>query len=133
MTYGIVIGNRQSDRWGVKGLEEAIEFAIRVNTSGVYGPWVPLRLTWRRNYTNSTTNEIIRGYDVETHGVTSDVVTQQMTVCGESLLPTNASEVQFRWMNTADHPGRQWTLFNVTAELINSDKRAWLLDTNQSG
>ncbi len=135
VSYRIVISDEGYD--GPQWLEEAIEFAMRVNISDVYGPWVPLRLTWRRNDTNSTTNdtnsttnETIRGYDVETHGVTSAMVTQQVTVCGESLLPTDASEVQFRWMNTADQPG-MWDLFNVTAKFTISGRHALLLDANQ--
>ena len=135
--YTLFINPHTQGCTGPEGLEEGIEFAIRVNTSGVYGPWVPLRWTWRDSGTNSTdsiTDIMIRGYDVEAHGVTSDVVTQTVTVCGESLLPANASEVQFRWMNTADEPGRfnVWALFNVTAKLMNSDRNTTLLDTNGS-
>ena len=133
MNYALFINPQDFRCTGPEGLAEGIEFAIRVNTSGVYGPWVPLRWTWRNSISNMT-NIIIRGYDVETHGVTSAVVIQQVTVCAENLLPTDTSEVQFRWMNTADQPGRYdiWALFNVTAELINGDRDILLLDTNES-
>ena len=97
---------------------------MRVTTSGVYGPWVPLRLTWRnnKNAKNRTITKIIRGYDVEGHSVPNSTVTQQVTICEGDLLPVNASEVQFRWMNTADEPGRRdmWALFNVTAYVVNT-------------
>ena len=104
---------------------EAIEFAVRVNTSGVYGPWVPLRLTWHINQANSSiiTSKFIRGYNVKAHRVSSHMVKQQVTICGEDLLPANASFVQFRWMNS-DHNQQEkhdiWALFNVTASLIDS-------------
>ncbi len=102
---------------------------MRTNASGVYGPWIPLRLTWRQNvegasflYGTITIFERIRGYDVETHGMpfSSVVIVQKVTICGEDLLPANANEVQFRWMNTAGNAGRfdMWAIFNVTADLV---------------
>ena len=103
---------------------EAVEFAVRTTASG---PWIPLRLTWccpesKGSYIVSREN--IRGYDVETHGVpsSSSITQQQVTLCGEDLLPSYTNTVQFRWMNTANEPGRNdmWALFNVTADLINS-------------
>ena len=118
---------------GPEGLNETIEFAMRVNTSGVYGPWVPLRLTWRGNVTNTST-EFIRGYAVKTHQVTSSIATQQVTICEGDLLPVDASQVQFRWMNTADELGRHdmWALFNVTADVVSTSTGDTyrILDTN---
>ena len=108
---------------------------MRVNTSGVYGPWVPLRLTWRGNTINTST-EFIRGYEVESHQVTSSIIPQQVTICEGDLLPTDTSEVQFRWMNTADEPGRldMWALFNVTADVVNTStgNTYRILDSNDS-
>ena len=106
---------------GPEGREEAIEFAMRANISGVYGPWIPLKLTQNRNGNNEIIN--VRGYDVVIAGVLSRSVTLQVTICGEDLLPANASKVQFRWMNTVDEPGTTdiWAIFNVTADFISSD------------
>ena len=111
---------------GPEGLKEAVEFAIRTNTSGT---WIPLRLTWRQSqhledYSNS--RESIRGYEVEAHGVSrpsTSPVTQELTICGEDLLPANTSEVQFRWMNTDNQLGRfdAWAIFNVTADLTDKN------------
>ena len=101
--------------------------------SDVYGPWIPLRLTWRCQNSDvegcTYSNEDIRGYDVKAHAILSSlvglssVVTEDITICGEDLLPSNASEVQFRWMNTADELGRNdiWAISNVTANLINNN------------
>ncbi len=134
MSYGLILGtNRTSgDCDGPENLQEAIEFAMRTNTSSVYGPWIPLRLTrrWPDEATSllfgtSIFSDRIRGYDVEGHGVpvSSIAVAQQVTICGEDLLPANASEVQFRWMNTVSEPGKSdmWAIFNVTADLITSN------------
>ena len=122
MSYGLTL-NPVEDKHcgGPEGLEEAVEFAMRTNTSG---PWIPLRLTWRQSpdfedYNNR--RESIRGYEVEAHGVSwpsTSPVTQELTICGEDLLPANTSEVQFRWMNTANEPGGNdaWAIFNVTAD-----------------
>ena len=96
---------------------------MRVHVSGVYGPWVPLRLTVRNKTIDSITSEFIRGYNVETHHFSSSMVKQQVTICGEGLLPADTSIVQFRWMNSDRHlPGQHdiWALFNVTASLIDS-------------
>ena len=43
-----------------------------------------------------------------------------MTICEGDLLPVDAAEVQFRWMNTATEPGNRdlWALFNVTADVV---------------
>ena len=97
---------------------------MRVNTSKIYGPWVPLRLTWRRNNgkNNTLSRESIRGYEVEAHEEISSIATQQVTICEGDLLPVNASEVQFRWMSTASQPGRldMWALFNVTVDVVHT-------------
>ena len=101
--------------------EEGIEFAVRVGTSGLYGPWVPIRLTWRER-SKRTITKIIRGYEVDSRAVTTTITPQQVTLCDRDLLPVDASEVQFRWMNTANQPGRKdiWALFNVTADVIHT-------------
>ena len=137
VSYGLIlhaIENLTGPCDGPEGLEEAIEFAMRISRSGKYGPWIPLRLTWHKdtgNYTIST--ETIRGYAVETHGVPLPMVTQQVTICGEDLLPTNASEIQFRWMNTAT-PGYfdLWAIFNVTVHFINKNATFELLNIETS-
>ena len=108
--------------------DEAVEFAMHTNTSGMYGPWIPLRLTGR--WPNglgflgySIGSERIRGYDVVIHTIPSSMVAQNVTICGEDLLPTNTSEIQFRWMNTVDWLGKNdiWAIFNVTVDLTTSD------------
>ena len=108
---------------GPEGLEEAVEFAMRTNTSG---PWIPLRLTWRQSSQSNPQDvygtETIRGYTVATRGVTSNIFfalplfQEQVTICGETVLPENAEQVQFRWMNTANEPGHLdiWAIFNIT-------------------
>ncbi len=162
MRYGLVLNTNISIGCaGPETREEAVEFSMRTNTSGVYGPWIPLRLTWRwpdsvgGNYTISREN--VRGYEVESHGVPPggnyedgaaigvprdyvdvaplSMVAQHVTICGEDQLPANASEVQFRWMNTAEQPGRfdMWAIFNVTADLITNNGGTFrILDTQSS-
>ena len=140
MSYGLVLNAANAPCDGPGGLDEAVEFAMRItNTSGVYGPWIPLRLTWRwpnnvGEYTISWEN--IRGYEVETHGVPLSLVGQQVAICGEDLLPANASEIQFRWMNSDSHTSRRrdmWAIFNVTADLINRNGDTLrILDTESS-
>ena len=122
---------------------------MRTSTSGVYGPWIPLRLTWRwrrglgEDYTKiSLVN--VRGYDVESFGILDDdtdgiplaMVVQQVTICGEDLLPANANKIQFRWMNSDLHYPEYrdlWAIFNVTADLINRDGDTLrILDTKNS-
>ena len=130
VSYGLVIGlikNPSTGKCGgPEGLEEAVEFSMRTNISGVYGPWIPLRLTWRCPDSEpncaSSGEERIRGYNVETHRVSSSSVVEQVSICGEDLLPADASEVQFRWMNTGSEKGNfdMWAIFNVTADLTTS-------------
>ena len=119
---------------GPEGLEEGIEFAMRANTSGMYGPWVPLRLTWRDSVLTHVRVRNIRGYNVETRRVASPMAHQEVAICGEDLPSINESEVQFRWMNTADEPGRldMWALFNVTANYLVNGNTAYTFDTRDS-
>ena len=105
--------------------DEGIEFAVRASTSGVYGPWVPLRLTWQGNSSIAIT-QIIRGYEVEGRAVTASITTQKVTLCEGDLLPVGASEIQFRWMNTViNEPGKivMWALINATVDMINTSTR----------
>ena len=120
--YSLVLNNLESECCnGPNGLNEGIEFAVRVNTSGMFGPWVPLRWTWRGN-NNQISQKFIRGYEVETHKV-NEITAMQVTICEGDLLLLNTSEIQFRWMNSADQPGRSdlWALFNVTVIMINTN------------
>ena len=60
---------------------------------------------------------------METHKVSFSDRTnaaQRVTICEGDLLPVDASQVQFRWMNTVDRPGRldMWALFNVTVDMV---------------
>ena len=117
---------------------------MRTNTFGVYGPWIPLRLSWRSRGVANISLVNVRGYDVESFGVLGDstngiplaMVVQQVTICWEDLLRDNANKIQFRWMNSDKHGLRHrdlWALFNVTADLINRDGDTLrILDTENS-
>ena len=131
VSYALII-NPGGPCGGPEGPPEAIEFSMRTNQSGVYGPWVPLRFTRRRS--RGQPYEIdyrtSRGYVAEVHRIlsTTVTVTQELTICGESLLPADATEVQFRWVNTVgegknteDNIPDTWAIFNATAYLNNSD------------
>ena len=99
---------------------------MRTNTSG---PWIPLRLTWRQtdefNLQEVHGMERVRGYTVRTRGVSSSIsasplVQEQVSICGEDVLPENTEQVQFRWMNTVNQPGRRdmWSIYNVMANFL---------------
>ena len=117
--YSLFVNNHTGGCGGPEGLNEGIEFAMRINASGMYGPWIPLRWTWRGK---NNKKKVIRGYRVDTHGMTPPIATQQVTICEGDLLPVDASGLQFRWMNTASQPGRfdMWALFNVTADVVHA-------------
>ncbi len=128
MSYSLIIDTNVTGCRGPEGRLETIEFAMRTNTSTMFGPWIPLRLTLRRNNHNNNnygiSNLTTRGYEVVIHRVPQNLtsVAQQVTICGENLLPNNASEIQFRWMNSVNKLGNFdiWAIFNVTADLISS-------------
>ena len=131
MSYALII-NPGGPCGGPDGAQEAIEFSMRTNISGVYGPWIPLRFTRRRQSHGeyNISERMSRDYVVEVHRVPFNMVTvtQELTICGESLLPANASEVQFRWVNTVgegknaeDNISDTWAIFNATAYLNISD------------
>ena len=80
---------------------EAIEFAMRDATSSD-GHWIPLRLNY---YTNNfldvgSSFETVRGYQVTAQRSPSPIITETIAICGETL--SDDSEVQFRWMGSAD-------------------------------
>ena len=64
---------------------------------------------------------------MEVHTVPADdvTVTQEVTICGKTLLPDDALEVQFRWMNTVGELEGDtldtWAILNATADFIESD------------
>ena len=142
--YGLVLSAAYPPCEGPEGREEAVEFAMRTNTFGVYGPWIPLRLSWRSRGVANISLVNVRGYDVESFGVFKDgtngiplaMVVQQVTICGEDLLPANANKIQFRWMNSDIHASAfrdMWAIFNVTADLINRNGDTLrILDTESS-
>ena len=80
---------------------EAIEFAMRDATSSD-GHWIPI---WLSYYVNSffevgSSNETVRGYQVRAKRSPSPTITETIAICGETL--SDDSEVQFRWMGSAD-------------------------------
>ena len=80
---------------GIEGLDEAIEFAIRINESK---EWIPLRMTFHNDTNNSSTELAVRGYTVPAFGRTEAIATEHVSICGERLCDVNT--VQFRWMQT---------------------------------
>ena len=98
MTYELVLDVNSSSNPeydGIEGLDEAIEFAIRINESK---EWIPLRMTFHNDTTNSSTELAVRGYTVPAFGRTEAIATEHVSICGERLCGANT--VQFRWMQT---------------------------------
>lgn len=119
---------------GPEGLPEAIEFAIRNNTSRD-GRWIPLRLSYHENDTSSNMSsiEVVRGYQVLANKWPCFLFTEEVNICGDALL---SDEIQFRWMGTAlpDGPDdrtvfRQdiWALSSVTATYITENETITLI------
>ena len=81
---------------------EAIEFAMRDVTSSD-GHWIPLLLS---SYVNDifdvgSSLPTVRGYQqITAERSLSPIITQTIAICGETL--SNDSQVQFRWMGSAD-------------------------------
>ena len=81
---------------------EAIEFAMRDATSSD-GDWIPLWLSYYVNniFDATSTFETVRGYQQITTGRSvSPIITETVAICGETL--SEDSEIQFRWMGSAD-------------------------------
>ena len=80
---------------------EAIEFAMRDATSSD-GHWIPLQLSYYgSNFLDvGSSFETVRGYQVIADRSSSPTITQTIPICGETL--SDDSEVQFRWMGSAD-------------------------------
>ena len=79
---------------------EAIEFAMRDVTSSD-GHWIPIWLSYYVNFLNvGTSFETVRGYQVIADRSPSPIITQTIAICGETL--SDDSEVQFRWIGSAD-------------------------------
>ena len=130
IVYGLLlsvehIGSDSCD--GVDGGDaEYIEFAMRNNTNG--GPWIPLQLNYHD--TSIPPTRVIRGYNVSASTTSSTSVVQHTVhICGDFL---HTSQVQFRWMGTAEleqdvgtmqrRPSNDiWALANVNATLIDND------------
>ena len=117
---------------GVEDQYEAIEFAIRTDTSE-NGRWIPLRLSFHSNYSQPVPPEIVRGYTVPVYGYTMDVVQEVILICGEAL---ETSEIQFRWMGSAHgdmnplHSFRSdiWALTSVYAYLQGENGSVTLIE-----
>lgn len=100
---------------GIERPDDAIEFAVHTTSS-----WIPLRITY-----GSESDALIRGFTVPATSrgaVQSGMVTEHVYICGDLL--RDPSEIQFRWMGTADlEMGNRerrdiWALGNVTVNLI---------------
>ena len=126
MSYGLYLDSPNAGGCsGVEYPEEAIEFAMRTDTSSD-GRWIPLRLSYFRNLDvtpaifMSTTQ--VRGYNVSAYRHITAFVQEQVVICDDLL---NTSSVQFRWMGTVTLPrtGRLrsdvWALASVTVVLVN--------------
>ena len=87
---------------GSEGLDEAIEFAIRIDENK---QWIPLRMTFHNDASNSSTELVVRGYTVPAFGRTEDIATEHVSICGERLCDANT--VQFRWMQTGHEKRRK--------------------------
>ena len=136
MSYGLYLDLPAAGHGRCKGVEypeEAIEFAMRTDTSSD-GRWIPLRLSYFRDldvtpaiYMDTTQ---VRGYSVSTYRHLTAFVQEQVVICDDLL---NTSSVQFRWMGTAILPNsgrlRQnvWALASVTAVSVTSDENITLI------
>ena len=104
---------------GIEGLDEAIEFAIRIDESK---EWIPLRMTFHNDTTNSSTELAVRGYTVPAFGRTETTATEHVSICGERL--RDANTVQFRWMQTAsldDDIDDIWTMTLLEARFTSKE------------
>ena len=117
---------------GPEGLPEAIEFAIRNDTSRD-GHWIPLRLSYYDNETFGSSIEIVRGYQVLANKWPLFWFTEKVNICGDTL---QSNEIQFRWMGTAgpDAPDERtvfrqdmWALAGVTATYITENETNTLI------
>ena len=135
MSYGLYLDLPIADGCrGVEYPEEAIEFAIRTDTSND-DHWIPLRLSYFRDLPDATPTIYmdttqVRGYSVSTYRHLTAFVQEQVVICDDLL---NTSSVQFRWMGTAILPNsgrlRQtvWALASVTAVSVTSDENITLI------
>ena len=134
MSYGLYLDLPSAG--GCKGVEyreEAIEFAMRTNTSND-GRWIPLRLSYFRDL--DVTPAIfmdtiqVRGYNVPTYRHLTAFVQEQVVMCNDLI---DTSSVQFRWMGTVNLRSNGklrfdvWALASVTAVLVTSDENITLI------
>ena len=126
MSYELVLdvdsGSSSCD--GIEGLDEAVEFAIRINESK---EWIPLRMTFHNDTANSSTQLAVRGYSVPAFGRTEAIATEHVSICGERL--RDANTVQFRWLQTANLESERqrsdlWALNLLSATVRNMDNEA---------
>ena len=115
MNYGLI--NQVSGNY-CRGIDnpEPIEFAMRNNTSGS-GQWIPLQLLAEQQLT-----PVIRGYNLSDSVIVRRSTTGEelntVYICGDILRTT---EVQFRWMGTANYIEPRfdlWALTRVNVTLI---------------
>ena len=114
---------------GIDTALEAIELSIR-NDSTSNRHWVPLQLTYYDDsaVSDTSTLEMLRGYDIPVHQSSTNMTTDHVSICGDVLL---SNEVQFRWIGTAQLEGSfasdMWALASVNATLITQDDTATLI------
>lgn len=140
---------------GILGEREAIEFAVRTNSSSDDAAWIPLRISFhddgsyaggngngdgnddsRSDSRNSDEGisyaRIIRGYTVPTTAQLDSIVTEHVTICGDLL--RDAREIQFRWMGTAELEGKErersdiWALASVSATLFVANESETIIE-----
>lgn len=125
-----MVGTNQDRCDGILGEREAIEFAVRTSSSSDF-PWIPLRISYgiadsrkpsKGSNGGSSHTRTVRGYTVPTVGRRASRVSEHVAVCGDVL--RDASEIQLRWMGTAELKGKErersdiWALASVTATLF---------------
>ena len=116
--------------FGVEGINEGIEFAIRNNTNG--GPWIPLQLDYRNTRNTDDEWREIRGYNVSAigHNRTRAVIDHNVSICGD-ILDTNA--IQLHWMQSSSVINNTphydvWALAYVNATFIQANETINLIN-----
>ena len=107
---------------GIEESREGIEFSIRSKLNTTESHWIPLKLSYFRHSSPSTSSTtVVRGYEIPVQFGRDSSPTNYVRICGDVLL---TNEVQFRWMGTADLENGDnfrsdvWALANVNAVFI---------------
>ena len=126
VSYQLILEVNGDDCGGVVNLNEAIEFAVRINDL-----WIPLRISCYGICGSGTTSITVRGYNVSVSTTTSPE-TEEVFICGDLL--EHAEDIQFRWMGTTSNTQAAaarldiWALSEVTAMLIRDNQMSILFE-----